>query len=140
MRLPGLSVLSDYGIYSKNTAEIKAIKLGFCWPAFFFTVFWMFWHRLWWESLVWVVIRGLLGALGAYIDIESEGAARGLLFNIIIFGILLILEILYFFIPGFFGNAWRSKKLLRQGYVMRAKVSADTIDQAIHLGNKTYER
>ena len=31
------------------------VKDGFCWPAFFLSVLWALWHRLWWVALLMAV-------------------------------------------------------------------------------------
>ena len=32
--------------------DLKFIKEGFCWPAFFFSFLWAFWHGLWFVTII----------------------------------------------------------------------------------------
>jgi Protein of unknown function (DUF2628) len=48
--------------------DLVLVKEGFCWPAFFFSVVWALWHRLWLVAagfvgvhLVWQALAGAVG-------------------------------------------------------------------------------
>ena len=49
--------LKDHG---RNPArDMILVKEGFSWPAFFFTVIWALWKRMWWIAAAFVAVLGL---------------------------------------------------------------------------------
>ena len=42
--------------------DMVLLKEGFCWPAFFFSVFWALWCRLWWVALGLFAVNAVVGA------------------------------------------------------------------------------
>ena len=43
--------------------KMVPVKEGFCWPAFFFSLFWTLWHRLWLVTLGLVVANLVISVL-----------------------------------------------------------------------------
>ncbi len=86
------------------------VKEGFCWPAFFLTVLWVLWHRLWRTLVVLLAIgAGLETALHfAGADDVTTISAR-LAFSLIV---------------GFGANDWRRGGLLKRGYRSLGVVAA----------------
>jgi len=41
-----------FKVFKHPGGEFRAIKQGFCWPAFFFTFLWAIYHRLWLAAVV----------------------------------------------------------------------------------------
>jgi len=64
--------------------DLVLVKEGFCWPAFFLSVLWALWHRLWVVALWLLAVSAVVGAVGAVADLNpvadsvlSLGAAAG---------------------------------------------------------------
>ncbi len=39
--------MRKYNVFADDRGRLRAVKSGFCWPAFFFTVLWAFFRGLW---------------------------------------------------------------------------------------------
>ena len=83
--------------------DLVLVKEGFCWPAFFFSVLWALWHRLWLAAAlifaVQVVLSAGLALLGP--DPVSQSAVS--------IGVAVIV--------GFLANDLRRWALGRRGYM-----------------------
>ena len=97
--------------------DVVLVKEGFCWPAFFLTVLWPLWHRLW---RVFVVVLALGAGLEAVLVVvgadQVTATAAGLAYSIAI---------------GFGAGDWRRSGLLRQGYRPLGVVAAANRDAAL---------
>ena len=110
-------ILPDGGRLYLQMADIVAIKEGFCWPAFFFSIFWSLWHRLW------LVALGIVAAnFVAGIIIWQSGANQ--MVNIVISCSVASLL-------GYMGNDFRRAKLEWQGFTERGIVLAQTAETAV---------
>ena len=101
----------------QQVENIVPVKEGFCWPAFFFLVFWAFWHRLW-------LVAGSLIAfiLVAHFLIVLVGASQ-VVTLLIGFGLATQL--------GYLANDFRRAKLKRNRYFERGIVIAPSADAAV---------
>ena len=97
--------------------EIVAVKEGFCWPAFLFSLVWATFHRLW------LFAFSLMGfCFVTFFILYQQGAEPS--FNFIVcFGI--------FTLFGFLANDFRRFKLRRAGYLERGIILAPTVDAAV---------
>ncbi len=90
--------------------DVVLVKEGFCWPAFFLTVLWALWHRLW-RTLV------VLLAIGAGLEAALHFAGAD--------GVTAIsAHLAYSLIVGFGANDWRRGGLLQRGYRSLGVVAA----------------
>ena len=97
--------------------EIVAVKEGFCWPAFLFSLVWATFYRLWLFALT------LMGFCSVtFFTLYQLGAAPG--FN-------LIVCIAIFALFGYLANDFRRLKLRRAGYLERGIILAPTVDAAV---------
>lgn len=96
--------------------DIRLVKEGFCWPAFFFSLIWALWCRLWLAAagilVAEMVLRAVLGLLGA--DVLTQGVVS------FAFAVLL----------GVFGNDIKRWTLFRSGYLQVAVVTGSNRDAA----------
>ena len=96
--------------------DIRLVKEGFSWPAFFFTLLWALWCRLWLVAAgilaAEMLLNTLLGLLGA--DVLTS-AAVSLAFSVLL---------------GVFGNDLKRWTLFRSGYLEVAVVTGDDPDAA----------
>jgi len=97
--------------------DIVLVKEGFSWPAFFLSVLWAFWHRLWLASAaIFLAVVALNGAIyWLRPDVLSQ-AVLSLGLGVII---------------GTLGNDLRRRKLTRRGFAFAGAVSGDDPDQAL---------
>ena len=63
--------MKSFQVYRHPTIEAQAVKVGFCWPAFFFGVIWMLISRLWGWAVLWVVLYVGLALLEAGIGEDA---------------------------------------------------------------------
>ncbi|MFO1120304.1 MAG: DUF2628 domain-containing protein, partial [Rhodospirillales bacterium] len=96
--------------------DIRLVKEGFCWPAFFFSIIWALWCRLWLAAAgilaAELVLRGVLELLGA--DALTQG--------VISFAFAMLLGVL--------GNDIKRWTLFRSGYLQVAVVTGSNRDAA----------
>jgi hypothetical protein len=92
------------------------IKEGFSWPAFFFSLPWALWNRLWLVALLVVVVAGALDVSLMYAGLnEVVRFAAGLGYSVIV---------------GYLANDWRRSRLARRGLRMEGIVAARGSDMA----------
>ncbi len=101
----------------RQLVDMMPIKEGFCWPAFFFSVVWSLWHRLW------LVTMGLVAINLAASAVVFQTGANEVVNFVIIITIALLL--------GYMANDFRRAKLERQGYSERGVVLAGTAGAAV---------
>jgi hypothetical protein len=99
-------------------AKAVFLREGFSWPAFFFGLLFVLWHRLWAVAALW--LAGLI--LLAWLATSHLSFANVLLIDLAL-RILLGLE----------GNALRRRKLTRRRYQLAGIVSAATLESAERL-------
>jgi hypothetical protein len=92
------------------------MKEGFSWPAFFFTILWSFWHRLWIVTIFIIFVQAALYVLINFIQVShlSQGV------------ILLGLTIIF----GFVANEFHQIKLSKEGFELFAIVEGKNKGQA----------
>ena len=95
----------------------EAVKEGFSWPAFVFSVVWALWHGLWLAAIVF--LAAILG-LGLLIDTFGGDA---LIQGVVSLGLALII--------GWTANDVRRHKLRKKGFAHRSAIIADTGEAAI---------
>ena len=103
--------------------NIVAVKEGFCWPAFLFSLVWATFHRLW------LFVFSLMGMVSViYFTLYHQGANPS--FTLIVcFGI--------FTLFSYHANDFRRFKLKRAGYLERGIILAPTVDAAVQRYLKT---
>ncbi len=113
---PG-GVLPNSGRLHRQMANIVPIKEGFCWPAFFFSLFWSLWHRLWLLTL------GLVAAQLVISVLVFQSGANEVVTIVVSCGISLML--------GFMGNDFRRSKLEWNGFTERGILLDRTAEAAV---------
>ncbi len=96
--------------------DIRLVKEGFCWPAFFFSIIWALWCRLWLAAAgilaAELALRGILELLGA--DVLTQAVVS------FAFAVLL----------GVVGNDIKRWTLFRSSYLQVAVVTGSNRDTA----------
>lgn len=93
------------------------IKEGFSWPAFFFSLPWALWNRLWLAAVLVVLLAVALDTslmFAGFGDIVRGAAGLG--FSAIV---------------GYLANDWRRARLARRGIRMAGIVAASGADMAL---------
>ena len=124
---PG-SVSPDWGRIHRQMAAVVPIKEGFCWPAFFFSLLWTLWHRLW------------IAALGL--------VAANLVISVLVFqigtneAVTIVISLSIALMLGFMGNDFRRSKLEKHGYTERGLVMDRTAEAAMrrYLESRTGDK
>ncbi len=97
--------------------DVRLVKEGFSWPAFFLAFLWALWHRLWLEAGVIFALNAAIGlaALEIPLDLLSQGALS--------LGLAAIV--------GYLANDLRCRKLAKQGFVLAGVASGENSDTAL---------
>ncbi len=110
-------------IYTVHIPEVDpvvravAVKEGFSWPAFVFSILWALWHRLWLAAALFLVANLALGLLIFYIG------ANQLVQVVVSIGLAVII--------GSTANDFRRRKLGKKGFEAGAAVIAPTGEAAV---------
>lgn len=94
--------MTEYKVYQNTEGDLHKVKIGFSFPAFFFTWGWMLFSKLWDIFVIWVI------AILVY-SIFSE-------IVFMISGYIWIGGIALGLIPGIYGNGWIERRLKKSGY------------------------
>lgn len=118
--------VKTFNIYHHPIHGYEAVKIGFSWPAFFFTFIWMLLKRLWLHAAVYMGLYLLLELIGNVAEQAGPGRASGTL--------LLLSAAAYFalwLVPPIKGNQWREVNLRSRQYVFKGTVEADSPEAAL---------
>lgn len=99
-------------------AEPTLIKEGFCWPAFFLTVIWALWHRLWLVAAGMLLGSLVLTGAGAALGLNAVGAT--------------VVTLGYDVLIGYLANDLRRWTLRRRGFRETAAVAGGDHASAEH--------
>lgn len=102
------------------------MKVGFSWPAASAGPIWMLAKNLWGLSGLWVAMYFALSLVETVTDTSEPSGAQVLVYLLLVAG--------YFtlgLVPGFKGNKWREKNLVRRGFEILGTVQAETPEAAI---------
>lgn len=118
--------MKRFNVYKHPTRGVEAVKVGFSWPAFFFSNIWMLCKKLWGLAALWTVGYLALNAIETAMDLSPEGGARAVAYLIVAAGNMGL-----WLVPAFQGNRWREANLTRRGYRFLSAVEVETPDAAI---------
>ena len=111
--------MAIYSVHSRPGAPAEDsifVKEGFAWAAFFFTLLWALWHRMW------IVAAVAFSATAAIVAAVSWLAQGDLPVN--------LASLAVSFILGFEGNDLRRWSLARRGYREIAMAAGRDLDEA----------
>jgi len=107
--------MKQHKVFTQRLHPPQVVKVGFCWPAFFFNAAWMLYNRLWPQAALWVAV--LLSCRYLHAVLEASPAVAGRT------PMAVALATAYgalFLVPGLLGNRWREQSLLEDGYELVA--------------------
>jgi len=107
-----------FQIYAHPPLANEAVKVGWSWPAFFFTWIWALTKQLWAQAIILFVVAFILGVL-----LASAGSAAPI--------VLFMGNIIAMFIFGAQGNEWWATNLLKLGYRNVGTVDSASAEAAL---------
>jgi hypothetical protein len=114
--------MKTFTVFRHPTLGFQAVKVGFSWPGFFFTLFWTLVKKLWGQAL------GIFGVIVLLVIIETafenEGSTGGAL-------LMLLAQLAVYIGVGIKGNEWRVSNLQKRGFQLVETVQAETPEAAI---------
>ncbi len=113
--------MHDYTVYLRPQGAAAddgfvLVKDGFCWPAFFFSVVWAFWHRLWLVALLMTVASAVVEVIAVDLGLEFIGQTVA----------VLGLQAAF----GYAASGLRGWTLERHGYVSASEVTGINLADA----------
>ena len=118
--------MKHFKVYQHPTTGYEAVKVGFSWPAFFFSWIWMLVKKLWGFAGLWFVLYLVLSIIEVATDeAGSEPGLQGIMYLLLAGGYFALA-----LVPGFKGNEWRGNNLRKKGFEMIQKVEAETPEAA----------
>ena len=118
--------MKTFNVYRHPIQGLEAVKVGFSWPASSVGPIWMFVKKLWGLFGLWLAMYIALSLVEAVTDKSEPGGAQALVYLLLAAGYSALT-----LVPGFKGNKWREKNLVRRGFEMLGTVQAETPDAAI---------
>ena len=111
--------MKTFKVFKHPALGYQAVKVGFSWPGFLFSVIWLLVKKLWGHALIVISSIVLLTLIELFFD-NTETSVMVLLLE---FGV-------YIFV-GFNGNEWRVTNLQAHGFELIDTLQAETPDAAI---------
>ena len=118
--------MKTFNVYRHPIQGLEAVKVGFSWPAASAGPIWMLAKNLWGLSGLWVAMYFVLSLVEAVTDRSEPSGAQVLIYLLLVVGYVILS-----LIPGFKGNKWREKNLVRRGFELLGTVQAETPETAI---------
>ena len=118
--------MKTFNVYRHPIQGLEVVKVGFSWPAAAAGPIWMLAKNLWGLSGLWVAMYFALSLVETVTDTSEPSGAQVLVYLLLVAG--------YFtlgLVPGFKGNKWREKNLVRRGFEILGTVQAETPEAAI---------
>ena len=106
----------EYQVFEHPVQGFDAVKIGWLWPAFFFTFIWALNKRLWpWATVILIGYALIVSAsivANVYVCETMINRNECILLNTIIIAVVPSLAVLI----GRNGSTWRELNLIRRGY------------------------
>src|SRR5262245_21125547 len=118
--------MKTFNVYRHSIQGFEAVKVGFSWPAASAGPIWMLVKHLWGLSVLWIALYLSLSLVETGTDNLEPGGTQTLIYLHLVAGYFALS-----LIPGFKGNQWREKNLVRRGFEMLGTVQAETPEAAI---------
>lgn len=121
-----------YSIFNHVDGRTRAVKLGASWPAFFFTLPWLLYKKLWGTAIVYIALLAVL--LVAFVTLGLQfldaDATLSLSTRLVTAGFAILAIVGMFYLPLRYGNRWVESRLERKGFTFSTALAADTAAQA----------
>ena len=114
--------MKTFDVYKHPTQGYQAVKQGFGWPAFIFTVIWAFVKHM--SGLGFALLGIIVLLILVETVFEQVGSQGGVL-------VTLLVQLAFYIVVGVQGNDWRRGNLVNRGFKKLNTVEAETPDAAI---------
>lgn len=114
--------MTTYKVYTHPTNGVEAVKVGFSWPAFFFSIFWAMFKKMWMVALI-LFGAALAIAVAQYLIFGEATSTAST-------SVDRVSNLVYAVIVGNLGNGLRERNLLSRGYVFAHETEASSVDGA----------
>lgn len=114
-----------FTVYKHESKGYEAVKVGFSWPAFFFSGWWMLVKGFIFVLIFYIAVYVLMAIYYNDLDMNAPYNAN----DFFVFVISLIL----WFYPGFYGNSWLHKKYKDKSYIEIKSIPASSKEAAIAI-------
>ena len=104
--------MKTWNVFKNDSGDIKLVRFGFNWWAFFFSGLWCLIKGLTLELFVAIILTATINAVAKYGDSTSDA----------ILWLFLLIGTMTMF--GYFGNKKFEKKLIKDGYLLVTNVQA----------------
>lgn len=118
--------MKQYKVYANPQGESEAVKVGWSWPAFFFSWIWALVKKMWGLGIGAFVAFFMLGVIEGAVEVGSTqdtAMTVSLIVNLVVF----VAVILF----GVHGNRWRETNLQSRGFEFKSDVTAQNPEAAI---------
>ena len=116
--------MTTYRILQNVSGDMRAVKVGFSWPAMLLNLIWMVANGLWLGSLLVSVL--IFGGLLLYASAVQESP-------VVAAAMVVAGEVALLIFLGFRGNEWLTSHLESQGYALKEVVEAPNPVDAVAL-------
>ena len=122
--------MKTFHIYAHpHNSPREAVKVGFSWPALFFSFLWMLAKKLWGLAAIWFVAYFVCTLIEKRADmIQAKGGDADDLYLFVLLSYLVLC-----LLPAFWGNEWRERNLVKRGYQFLGAVQAATPEGALAI-------
>ena len=114
--IEGIGKMKEYKIYINGSGDVKAVKQGWCWLGFFFTVFWALENKMWTKAAETGFTIFVIAFIFDYFDWHQAFFAA-CFWPSIDYGL-----------KG--NNKYKDKHYLSKGYAFKTTISASSADGA----------
>lgn len=111
--------MKTFKVFKHPVLGYRAVKVGFSWPGFLFSVIWLLMKKLWGHALI--VVSGII--LLVSIEIFFDNAETSVM--------VLLLELGIYIFVGVNGNEWHTSNMQAQGFELIDTLQAETPALAI---------
>jgi len=113
-----------FTIYKHESKGYEAVKIGFSWPALIFNFWWMLSKGFLFLFIFYIGVY-ILSIVNYDVDMNTPFNSNDFFY--------LIVALILFFYPGFYGNSWLHKKFKDKSYIEIKSIPASSKDTAIAI-------
>ncbi len=115
----GRSEMKTFKVFKHPTLGYRAVKVGFSWPGFLFSLIWLLIKKLWGHALIFISSIILLALIEMFFDNTQTSV------------MVILLEFGVYIFVGINCNEWCVTNLQERGFELTNTLQAKTPDAAI---------
>ncbi|WP_373492488.1 DUF2628 domain-containing protein [Parasphingorhabdus sp.] len=124
--------MRTFNVFSNSKGKYKAVKSGWCWPAFFFGSIWSLFSGLWILAIIMLPVEIILTILNGILEnnrITYDQQGKDL--NDTIVATIAVVTIVIRLVFGIRGNKMRENRYKNNGYIYIDSVKSKSVKDAI---------